>query len=111
MSDPGVLMLAEIHGRAGLADELRAVFAELARDTLAERDCVEYRVLRGNAPGEYVLLGAWSSSAGLIEAPVGPAGRAAYASPGSLAPPATALRTIAYQSCCHSSKVALAFAV
>ena len=65
MSDPRVLLVAEIHGRAGLADQLRTVLAELARGTLAEQDCVSYRVLEDEEPSEYVLLGAWSSEAGL----------------------------------------------
>jgi quinol monooxygenase YgiN len=65
VSDPGVLLLAEVHGRAGLSDELDTVLAELARGTLAEPECIDYRVLRDGAPGEYVLLGAWSSEATL----------------------------------------------
>jgi len=65
VSDPGVLLLAELHGRAGLADELHAVLAELAQGSLAEPECVEYRVLADEAPGEYLLFGAWSSEAGL----------------------------------------------
>jgi quinol monooxygenase YgiN len=65
VSDPGVLLLAELHGRAGLADELRSVLAELVRGTLAEPDCVDYRVLTDGAPTEYVLLGAWSTEVGL----------------------------------------------
>ncbi len=60
-----MLLLAELHGRAGLADELKTVLAELVRGTLAEPECVDYRVLRDDAPGEYVLLGAWSSEASL----------------------------------------------
>ena len=65
MSDPGVLLLAEVHGRAGLADELQVVLAELVQGTLAEPDCVGYRVLSDEEPGEYVLLGSWSSEESL----------------------------------------------
>jgi len=66
MSDPGVLLIAEVHGRAALAGQLRAALEELARGTLAEPDCVSYRVLEDEAPAEYVLLAAWGSEAGLV---------------------------------------------
>ncbi len=65
MSDPAVVLVAEIHGRAGLADGLRDLLADLAVGALAEAECVGYRVLTDRVPAEYVLLGAWSSEAGL----------------------------------------------
>lgn len=65
MSDPRVLLVAEVHGRAGLADELQTALDELVRGALGELECVGYRVLTDDAPSEYVLFGAWSSEAGL----------------------------------------------
>jgi quinol monooxygenase YgiN len=65
MSDPRVLVIAEIHGRAGLGNELQSVLAQLARATREEPECVGYRVLGGEEPTQYVLLGSWASEAGL----------------------------------------------
>jgi quinol monooxygenase YgiN len=65
VSDPGVLLVAELHGRAGLIGELEPVLAELATGALGEPECVGYRVLKSDAPSEYVLFGAWSGEAAL----------------------------------------------
>jgi quinol monooxygenase YgiN len=65
MSDPGVLLVAEVHGRAGLVGELQTVLAELASGALTEPDCLGYRVLADEAPSEYLLFGAWTGESGL----------------------------------------------
>ena len=67
-----VLLVADLHGRVGLTTELRALLAELADASRAEPDCVDFRVLAGDDPGELVLLSVWRNEAAL---------RAHYASP------------------------------
>jgi quinol monooxygenase YgiN len=65
VSDPKVLLIAEIHGRTGLAQPLRTVLSELVGGTLSEPECVSYRVLTADEPAEHLLLGAWASEAAL----------------------------------------------
>ena len=54
-----VVLVADVHGRVGLARQLRALLAELADVSHAESDCVDFRVLAGDDAGEFVLLGVW----------------------------------------------------
>ncbi len=72
MSDPGVVLVAEVHGRAGLIVELRALLSELAEGASGEPECVGFQVLAADDPGEFVLLCGWSSETAL---------RAHYATP------------------------------
>jgi len=61
-----VLLLAEIHGRAALAEShLRGLLGELADASRAEPECTGFRVLAGEDTGEFVLLGSWSSEAAM----------------------------------------------
>jgi quinol monooxygenase YgiN len=59
MSDPGLILIADVHGRAGLLDELRAALAELADGAAGEPGCVSFRVLSDRDPGEFVVLASW----------------------------------------------------
>src|SRR4051794_24480329 len=59
MPDPGVLLVAELHGLAGRESELRALLAELATSARGESGCVSFRVLASEDPGEVVLLAGW----------------------------------------------------
>lgn len=66
MSDAGVLLIAEIHGRSGLASELRSVLEQLVEASRGEeQECTGFRLLAGDEPGEFVLLGSWSSEDGM----------------------------------------------
>jgi quinol monooxygenase YgiN len=66
MSDAGVLLIAEIHGRSGLAGELRSVLGQLVEASRGEeQECTGFRLLAGDERGEFVLLGSWSSEAAL----------------------------------------------
>jgi quinol monooxygenase YgiN len=56
-----VLLLAEVHGRVGLEPQLRALLSELADASRSEPECTDFRALACEAPGEFVLLGSWSS--------------------------------------------------
>lgn len=54
--------MAEIHGRTALVEpELRPLLRELADASRTEPQCTDFRVLAAEEPGEFVLLGAWSS--------------------------------------------------
>jgi quinol monooxygenase YgiN len=65
VSDPGVLLVADVHGLVGLAAELRDLLTELTRGARGEPECDSFRVLADDDPGEFVILGAWNSEAAL----------------------------------------------
>ena len=65
MSDPGVLLVAELHGLGGREDELRAVLGDLADGALGEPGCTAFRVLATGEPGELVLLAGWDDEPAL----------------------------------------------
>lgn len=67
MSDSAVLLIVEIHGRTALASDLRALLDELAKASLAEPRCTDFRVLLAEQPGELVLLACWSSETAMRE--------------------------------------------
>jgi len=63
-----VLLVAEIHGRAALAEpQLRALLRELADASRTEPRCTGFRALAAEEPGEFVLLGSWSSETAMRE--------------------------------------------
>jgi len=57
--------VADIHGRVGLVTELLALLRELADASRAEPECLDFRVLAADDPGELVLLSVWRDEAGL----------------------------------------------
>ena len=65
MTDPGVLMVAELHGLAGRRAELQQLLAGLATSTRADPACVSYHVASGDEPGEFLLVAAWRDEAAL----------------------------------------------
>jgi quinol monooxygenase YgiN len=60
-----LLVVAELHGRAGLAAELGTLLEELALASREESECIEMRVLGTSEAGEHVLLSSWRSETGL----------------------------------------------
>jgi quinol monooxygenase YgiN len=62
-----VLLVAEMHGRTALERELRALLRELADASNTEPECVGFRVLAAEDPGEFVLLGSWNTETALRE--------------------------------------------
>lgn len=62
-----VLLVAEVHGRAALEPELRALLRALADASHAEPECVGFRVLAAEEPGEFVLLGSWNTETAMRE--------------------------------------------
>jgi quinol monooxygenase YgiN len=65
VSDPEVILVAELHGLAGRQAELRGLLDELAVDARAEPGCVSFRVLAAEGPGELVLLASWTGEPAL----------------------------------------------
>jgi quinol monooxygenase YgiN len=65
MSDPALILVAEVHGRAGLVAELRALLGELADGARGEAGCVSFQVLAADDPGEFVMLASWTSESAL----------------------------------------------
>lgn len=61
MGDPELILVAEVHGLAGRAADLRALLGELADGARGEPGCVSFRVLGADDPGELVLLASWTS--------------------------------------------------
>jgi quinol monooxygenase YgiN len=72
MADPDRLLVAELHGLAGLQAQLRELLDALADGARGEPGCISFRVLSAADPGEFVLLSAWIDEAAL---------RAHYATP------------------------------
>ena len=72
MSDPDRLLVAELHGLAGLQAQLQELLGTLADGAREEAGCVSFRVLSAEEPGEFVLLSEWDDEAAL---------RAHYATP------------------------------
>jgi quinol monooxygenase YgiN len=67
MSDPEVILVADVHGLVGPTDELHALLSELADGADGEPGCISFRVLRADDPGEFVLVAGWSSESALRE--------------------------------------------
>ena len=65
--DPGVMLVAELHGLVGRLDELRALLAELAEATRREPRSTGFKVLASDEPGELVLLISWADESALRE--------------------------------------------
>ena len=59
MSDPALLLVAELHGLVGRQSELRELLDGLAVGARGEPGCRSFRVLVAEEPGEWVLLSAW----------------------------------------------------
>ena len=66
MSDPELILVADIHGLVGQRVELASVLAELADGASGEPDCVSFRVLAAEDPGDFVLLASWTSETALL---------------------------------------------
>ena len=65
MSDPGLLVVAEVHGRASELGELLATLAEASR---GEAGCASFRVLSvADEGGEFVLVSGWAGEDALRE--------------------------------------------
>lgn len=65
MSGSSVLVVADLHGLASRAGELRALLEELVSSSRLESRCLDFRVLAAEEPGEFVLLSRWSEEAAL----------------------------------------------
>jgi quinol monooxygenase YgiN len=65
MSDPGLLLVAELHGLVGRQSELHELLDALAEGARQEPGCSSFRVLAAEEPGEWVLLAAWRDEAAL----------------------------------------------
>ena len=62
-----ILLAAEVHGRTGLETQLLALLRELADASHTEPECTSFRALAAEDPGEFVLLGSWSTETALRE--------------------------------------------
>jgi quinol monooxygenase YgiN len=60
MSDPTVLMTADLHGLAGRLPELRAALADLAEGSRGEPGCESFRFFDAEELGDVFLLSAWA---------------------------------------------------
>lgn len=65
MSDPELILVAEIHGLVGSRAELHGLLSELAERTRGEQGCASFRVLSAEEPGEFMLLESWASESAL----------------------------------------------
>jgi quinol monooxygenase YgiN len=60
MSDPGVILVADLHGLAGRAAELEGLLRQLASGSRQEPGCVEFRILSPGEPGAFTLLSGYA---------------------------------------------------
>jgi quinol monooxygenase YgiN len=67
VSDPELIIVADIHGLAGQSAELGSLLAELADGARGEPDCLSFRVLAAEVPGDFVLLESWTSESALTK--------------------------------------------
>lgn len=65
MSDPGLVVVAELHGLVGRQTELHELLDALAAGARDEPGCLGFRVLTAEEPGEWVLLSTWVDEAAL----------------------------------------------
>ena len=65
MRDPGLILVADIHGLVGRARELRTVLDDLAAGAAGEPGAGGFRVLAGAEPGDFVLLCEYEDEAAL----------------------------------------------
>jgi quinol monooxygenase YgiN len=72
MSDPGLILLADVHGLAGRENELRALLADLCAGARTEPGCTRYDAFAGAEPGDFLLLAQYTGEDAL---------RAHYAAP------------------------------
>jgi quinol monooxygenase YgiN len=66
MRDPELILVADIHGLVGRSAELRTLLTELADQAHDEPDCVSFRVLVAEDPGDFVLLASWTNENALL---------------------------------------------
>ena len=65
MSDPGIVMVAELHGLVGRQTELQELLDALAAGARDEPGCLGFRFPTAEEPGEWVLLSTWVDEAAL----------------------------------------------
>jgi quinol monooxygenase YgiN len=65
MTDPSLIVIAEVHGIADGLAQLDELIAGLVAGSVEEPDCMSFRVLRTDQPGEIVFLSEWASEAGM----------------------------------------------
>jgi quinol monooxygenase YgiN len=65
MSDPELILVADMHGLVGSAAELHSLLSELADGARGEPGCISFRVLAAADPGDFVLLASWTSERAL----------------------------------------------
>jgi quinol monooxygenase YgiN len=65
VSEPGLVLVAEVHGLAGRASELRQLLADLAASTREDPACLGYHVASLDEPGELLLVATWTGEEAL----------------------------------------------
>jgi quinol monooxygenase YgiN len=65
MADPSLIVIAEVHGIVDGLAQFDELIAGLVAGSVDEPDCMNFRVLRTDQPGEIVLLSEWASEAGM----------------------------------------------
>jgi quinol monooxygenase YgiN len=65
MTDPGLVMIAEIHGLVGRQAELKELLADLAASARDDPGSLAYHVASLNEPGEVLLVASWRDESAL----------------------------------------------
>jgi quinol monooxygenase YgiN len=59
MTDPGVILVAELHGLVGRRPELEQLLADLAASARADPACTSYHMASLEGSGEFLLVAGW----------------------------------------------------
>src|SRR4051812_40149365 len=65
MSDPSLLLVAELHALVGREPELQQLLADLAEHARSDPGCLSYRVATAVEPGELLIVAGWQDEAAL----------------------------------------------
>jgi quinol monooxygenase YgiN len=65
MSDPRVMLVADLHGLAGAATEVESLLSELAAASRAEQGCESFRFFIGEEPGDFFVVSMWADEGAL----------------------------------------------
>jgi quinol monooxygenase YgiN len=65
VSDPGVLLIAELHALVGREAELEELLVDLGSHARSDPGCLSYRVASAAEPGEFLIVASWQDDAAL----------------------------------------------
>jgi quinol monooxygenase YgiN len=65
MSDPRVMLVADLHGLAGAVTELESLLADLATASRSEPGCESFRFFAAEELGDFFVISTWADEEAL----------------------------------------------